>query len=604
MIRSRLVSVLALLFFAILVLTGFGYDLPFWSQWGSNPQHSGMVGVSAQPLNQKLADIIYDPFVNQEKYANEGVYGEAVLTAHYQSTLIDGNTFYMVQKSGTYINCKPSFRWEYGAACGPNTWNQMQWNVARYDWENGQPVRKWMFATDWVPEPNDTNFLIGAVGLDGWEPVFHPVLTQGYVYAPGAGGQVWKIEAQTGKSVAYINPFYDTSVIPANTFVSGPLTADENGNIYYNVLELASGDNPWQGSDIAGAWLVKVRPDNSYSTVTYAQLTPDAPPGDSPNCPGTFNNLGDNGASLPWPPVTPPVPPTEPCGSQRPGVNIAPAVAPDGTVYTVSTAHFDDMVSYLIAVNPDLTLKWASTMQHRLTDGCGVLLPIAPQGDDTMPNSCRYGTPVGIDPSTNAKGSGYIIDEASSSPTVLPDGSIVMGVTDDYNYGRGHMMHFDAQGNYINSYDFGWDTTPAVYTHDGTFSLVTKDNHYPSAAYCFFEGNPVCTAVAAGPYYLSQISADMQVEWSFQNTTFTVSNPNGYEWCVNAPAIDRNGVVYVTSEDGSVYSIPQGHKGVFTTPKQQIFLLEALGAAYTPLSIGDDGKEYSQNDGHLFVVGK
>jgi hypothetical protein len=39
-------------------------------------------------------------------------------------------------------------------------------------------------------------------------------------------------------------------------------------------------------------------------------------------------------------------------------------------------------------------------------------------------------------------------------------------------------------------------------------------------------------------------------------------------------------------------------------PHQKIFLKEALGAAYTPLSIGGDGKVYSQNDGHLFVVGR
>ncbi len=74
--------------------------------------------------------------------------------------------------------------------------------------------------------------------------------------------------------------------------------------------------------------------------------------------------------------------------------------------------------------------------------------------------------------------------------------------------------------------------------------------------------------------------------------------------CVNAPVIDSRGLVYVTSEDGHVYSLPQGHKGVFTKPHQKIFLLEALGAAYTPLSIGEDGKVYSQNDGHLFVVGQ
>jgi hypothetical protein len=34
-----------------------------------------------------------------------------------------------------------------------------------------------------------------------------------------------------------------------------------------------------------------------------------------------------------------------------------------------------------------------------------------------------------------------------------------------------------------------------------------------------------------------------------------------------------------------------------------LFLNLAIGAAYTPLSIGLDGKIYTQNDGELFVVG-
>jgi len=54
--------------------------------------------------------------------------------------------------------------------------------------------------------------------------------------------------------------------------------------------------------------------------------------------------------------------------------------------------------------------------------------------------------------------------------------------------------------------------------------------------------------------------------------------------------------------DGRAYSVAQGQHGVFTQWLQRIFLKEALGAAYTPLSIGDDGKVYTQNDGNLFVV--
>jgi hypothetical protein len=37
---------------------------------------------------------------------------------------------------------------------------------------------------------------------------------------------------------------------------------------------------------------------------------------------------------------------------------------------------------------------------------------------------------------------------------------------------------------------------------------------------------------------------------------------------------------------------------------QHIFQQLALGAAYTPASLDGNGRIYSQNDGHLFVVGR
>jgi hypothetical protein len=601
MSRLRLIAVPILLTLAVLILTGFGHDVPFWSQWGSNAQHTGRVYIHGQPLNQKIADIVYDPFVPQEKVENAPIFGEPVLSAHYQSTLIEGDSFFMVQKTGTYISCTQTGGWFFGEACGPNTWHTMEWNVARYDWRNGQPVRAWMFPTGWKPPRNASNLRKFYSGLVGWEPVFHPALSRGHLYVPGAAGTVWKVDTNTGKADTRIDPFAGMSIDRSQTYVASPLTASDSGDIYYNVIQLSSDPDPWQGTDIAGAWLVRIRSDGSSSTVTYATLVPDAPAGNSFNCAGTFYFVFPTPA-FPWPPASPATPPTTLCGSQRPPLNLAPAIGPDGTVYTASMAHFDNVTTYLVAVNPDLTPKWDSSMQNRLADGCGVLLPIAPQGVTNLPNSCSFGATVGVDPTTNAKGSGYLSDQASSTPTVLPDGSIVLGVTDDYNFGRGHLMHFDAQGNYLNAYTFGWDSTAAVYEHDNTYSLVIKDNHYPEAAYCFDPTNPVCTAITP-VYYVSQVDANMSVEWSFQSTTINKDHPNGYEWCVNAPVVDRDGIVYVTSEDGHVYSIPQGHKGVFTKPRQKIFLLEALGAAYTPMSIGEDGREYSQNDGHLFVVG-
>ena len=564
-----------------------------------------MVNLAGQSLATVHAHMVYDPFVDKEKAEEAPFFGAPALTVHYQAPITDGNDLYMIMKTGTYTSCNPPGDWVFnGTACGPNTWNKMIWNEARFTWESGSLVEIWCFMSDWKPVPNATDSGFG--GLSGWEPVFHPVDANNFIYVPGATGSVWKVDKTKGTGTQ-IAPFNGVNGVTAdNTFVSGPLTADANGNIFYNVIELNINGNPWGQNDVTNAWLVKITPNDAATTVTYATLVPGAPPGNSFNCPATFFNLGDRGASLPWPPSPNATPPTQACGSQRPGVNVAPVVgvAQDGTetIYTASVAHFDSMVAYLVAVNSDLTPKWTASLQNRLTDGCGVLLVIAPPNNTTTPNSCRNGTTVGVDPTTNANGSGIVSDEASSSPTVLPDGSLIFGALDNYNFSRGHLFHFDAQGNYLNAFSFGWDSTPGVYVHSATYSIVIKDNHYPGPAYCGFN-NPVCFSLPPGPYYISQVDANLNIEWSFQSTTIDAQHPNGYEWCINMPAIDMNGNVYVNSEDGNIYELPQGHQGVFTTPTGKKFLNIALGAAYTPLSIGIDGKLYTQNNGRLFVVG-
>ena len=154
MTRLSSAAILVLIGLGVLLLTGFGNQEAFWSQWARNAQHTGMVSVQAQPLDNKLADIVYDPFVEQEKAENYPLFGAAVLTVHYQSTLVDGETFYMLQKSGSYPSCFPAGGWIFGLPCGPNAWNRVQWNVVRYDWTNNQPVPAWTFPTDWKPEPN------------------------------------------------------------------------------------------------------------------------------------------------------------------------------------------------------------------------------------------------------------------------------------------------------------------------------------------------------------------------------------------------------------------------------------------------------------------
>lgn len=301
------------------------------------------------------------------------------------------------------------------------------------------------------------------------------------------------------------------------------------------------------------------------------------------------------------------------CGSQRPGVNVAPAIAPDGTIYTLSRDHFNEWLGYLVAVNPDLTPKWQASLQNRFNDGCGVLIPIAPAADPNQPNSCRVGTTPGVDPTTNAPGSGHVSDQGSSTPTVLPDGAVLYGAYTGYNGARGHMMKFGSKGDYLGAFDFGWDSTPAVIPHDDTYSIVIKDNHYfEPTVYCYDFKNPLCTPVSNGPYYITRLNANLQPEWKYQNTNtdscqrnpdgsitcIPGTHPNGFEWCVNAPAIDGDGFTYVNSEDGNLYVLNRNG-----TLRHKLFTNLAIGAAYTPLSIGPDGRIYTQNDGHLFVAG-
>jgi len=573
------VTVLAIFCGAGLLTIIAAGPLADWPQWGGDPQHSGEVNWNGQNLNRFLADIVYDPFVPEEMAANGGN-----LLVHYQVPIIDGNDVYMEFKSGNFTQLA--------------TWETQDWSEKRLSWQHGQLVEVWSFTSDWKPVP-----FASRVSFNGpfWEPVFHPVLEGNFIYVPTAGGTVAKLSTRNGTTAASINPFGATKDM--NIFVAGPLSADSNGNVYYNAIKLSPG-RPWD-DNVVDSWLVKIAPNGTSSKVRFATLTPDAPTATDP-C-----KLGFSNSQLPWPPSPDAVTTTTPCGSQRPGINVAPAIAPDGTIYTVSRGHCVTRYNYLIAVNPNLTLKWKASLRDRLNDGCGVLLPIG------GPGGCREGAHLGVDPGTNEPGPGRVLDDGSSSPTIAPDGSVIFGAYTRYNWAQGHLMKFSSTGQFQGAYEFGWDITPGIYSHDGTYSIVTKDNHYGEVgSYCDVEAICPSDRTATHPnypeeYFITQLNSAMGVEWKFKNTntlscsrdasgnvTCVSDHPNGFEWCVNAMATDNNGVVYSISEDGNIFAINQGG-----TLKQKLFQQLAVGAAYTPASIGRDGKIYSQNAGHLFVIG-
>ena len=577
-----------------------------WAQWGQNQKHQGSTTIEGQDLLSVLADKVYDPFTAAEEASTGGD-----LLVHYQVPLLEGNNVYMEFKTGSFTS--------------NNTWNSQIWNEKRLAWEDGKLVEKWNFQSDWKPEPRRTVEIL-------WEPVFHAVLSGNNIYVPGAGGTIFKLDKLTGANLGRINPF-DT--IDPNVFVAGPLTADSQGNIYYNVWKLDRAVAPAPSrAFLLDSWLVKVSSGGTVSKVRYADLM--APASPATNCFISFEpqfvaaiNTVVPGVSPPWPASPSSTPPMYACGQQRPGLNIAPAIASDGTIYTGSRAANNSRYAYLVAVNPDLTLQWAASLRDRgINDGCGVLIPNATPANPVQKGKCSFDAPTGVDPATNQQPAGRIIDSGTASPTILPDGSVLFGSYTRYNIARGHLFKFSSTGQFQASFDFGWDDTLAVVPgQNNDFSIVMKDNHYDEEAgfYCNPASQPnsliVCdsTGTPAGPFYITQVDKNLVPQWKFQSTETRVcqrnpdgsvscvndgSHPKGFEWCINAPAVDGQGNVYVESEDGFVYVLDQGHTGVFTTPKFKFFTNLAVGAAYTPFSIDQAGLLYAQNNGHLFVLGQ
>jgi len=331
-----------------------------WPQWGRSPQHDGSTDVAAQPLDSLLASVVHDPFVPQEKAE-----GGDELLAHYAVPLLEGGAVYLSYKTGAYLPCNPPGS-GVPSPCGADAWDAQVWGVRKLAWQAGGLKEIWSLTTDWKPVPNGPS-------LSGWEPVFHPALTLDALWVPGANGAVYEVSKDTGQIVSRIQPF------PASgptVFVAGGLAADSGGDVYYDALQLAPAD-PW-GSDALGAWLVKVSPAGTAAIIPFGRLVAGAPGAADP-CTGGFPS-----ASLPWPPSPAARPEQTPCGSQRPGVNVIPAIGRDGTVYTMSRAHLNDRYSYLVAVNADLSPRWSASLRGILRDGCGVLVP--PNG---TPGGCR-----------------------------------------------------------------------------------------------------------------------------------------------------------------------------------------------------------------------
>lgn len=266
----------------------FDVECNGWPQWGRTPAHEGDICVRGQRPTTILDDLVYDPFLAQEQSDS---YGD--LLTHFQTPLIDGESLYLEKKSGTYTACDPPGSGTPAGCGAPATWATEIWNEVRYDIsERGQLSQRWSFATDWKPEP-----------FYGWEPVFHAALSGDSIYVPGAGGTLFKLDRESGRVRARINPFGAT--IDPSIYVAGPVSVDDHGNVYYNALKIAPQYPQYYDAE---GWLVKVSRQGKSSMVSYAALVPDGPkandlcnvgydPNSTPSRPSTWSRPAGSSAT-------------------------------------------------------------------------------------------------------------------------------------------------------------------------------------------------------------------------------------------------------------------------------------------------------------------
>jgi hypothetical protein len=344
---------------------------------------------------------------------------------------------------------------------------------------------------------SDYRLVIGG----GWEASFSFVVGNGQVYVAGLYGIVHVLSTDDGSWLSDIYSYAIPDPIPpglaSGVAVSGPPSIDADGTLYYVVRSTFT--------DVR-SHLAKMTVDSTVSAVDFADLTGET--------------------------------------SERPGLNAGPAVGPDGTIYVGSVKTASPIRFGLLAVNPDLTLKWIGDMAS--------------------------------DPLHVAR----IIDQSTSNPLVGPDGRVFYGGHNSNEVSDGYLYEFSANGDFQAEFPFGWDSTPAVYPDpDGDpthYHLIEKKNMYGS-----------------GRYYLVSIDPNgMTQEWSWELPT------TGRELCVNAVVVDSTGASYFLGEDGYFYRVEFG--GVNWS---RIMLGAPRDAAYTPAAMGPDGTVYALDDRSFYIVG-
>jgi hypothetical protein len=216
-----------------------------------------------------------------------------------------------------------------------------------------------------------------------------------------------------------------------------------------------------------------------------------------------------------------------------------------------------------------------------------------------------------LDPVTGTPA--WITGDATSSPTIGPDGDVYFGVLEAnrpaHNY-RGWLLHFNAALDQVKIPGaFGWDITASIvpasmvpsYVGTSAYLVLTKYNNYGGAG----TGDGLNRMAVLDP---NQTQTDpisglptMAPVWTILAPTPDPGYPGGVkEWCVNTVAVDpATRSVLVNNEDGQIYRWDLVNNRL----SEQLRFNNGLGESYTPTAIGPDGTVYAINNATLFAVG-
>jgi hypothetical protein len=207
----------------------------------------------------------------------------------------------------------------------------------------------------------------------------------------------------------------------------------------------------------------------------------------------------------------------------------------------------------------------------------------------------------------------WVNDNATSSPTVAPDGQVFIGVLEAnapaHNF-RGWLLQFSAdlaQAGTPGS--FGWDNTVSVvpaamlpqYSGGSPYLLLSKSNSYGGVG----SGDGRHRMAILDPQQ-SQPDAFSSAAVMREVITVLGPTPDGAypggvkEWCVNTAVVDPlTNSVLMNSEDGMLYRwhLPSNALA------ERISLNNGYAQSYTPTALGADGRVYAVNNARLFSIG-